>query len=288
MVGNQPRSRIARINQDGTLNGWTSELNNSVYTLCLFAGKIYFGGLFTNVNGVQRNRIAAVDANTGTLDSWNPNAENEVRTLLAVNGKIIAGGNFYTIGGQIRNGLAMLDPISGLASDWNPSDPSVPVEVSAMVTLGNQVYVGGKFAKLGGATRTNAASVHLSSGVAGNWNPRPNNTVNTMLQVGPLIYLSGVFSSVAGNARSFLASVDTTAGGVVAWNPSPNDKVYCLSSDGSTVMVGGDFTSIGGRDREGTILEPESKWRVQVFSHPRRMALSRGGFHIFRFGRTPE
>ena len=61
---------------------------------------IYLGGSFTQVGGVGRARLAAVNNSTGAPTSWKPGANAEVLALGYRNGVLYAGGGFTTAGGS--------------------------------------------------------------------------------------------------------------------------------------------------------------------------------------------
>ena len=100
------RSRIARVNGDGTLDtGFDPKANNFVLSLAVQAdGKVLLAGGFNTLqpNGaasaIPRNRIARVDAD-GTLDSgFNPNPNGVAYSVAAqADGKVLLGGEFTAL-----------------------------------------------------------------------------------------------------------------------------------------------------------------------------------------------
>ncbi|MBY0434001.1 MAG: hypothetical protein K2U26_07825, partial [Cyclobacteriaceae bacterium] len=160
-VGNVPRSNIAHIKSDKTVdlswdpNATPNSIGGEVLALALNGTTVYVGGSFTGIGGQTRNRIAALDATTGLATSWNPNASNVVRGL-AVNGSTVyTYGDFITIGGQSRTFLAALDVSTGLATAWNPAP--LP-NVTSFAINGSLLYVGGNFTTIGGQGRNRIAS----------------------------------------------------------------------------------------------------------------------------------
>src|SRR5207302_2798817 len=65
------RSRIARLNPDGTLDtAFDPNASNNVYSIAVQAdGKILAGGVFNSIGGQMRVHIARLDAVTGLADS---------------------------------------------------------------------------------------------------------------------------------------------------------------------------------------------------------------------------
>ncbi|MGI9158393.1 MAG: hypothetical protein ACR2K1_01435, partial [Saprospiraceae bacterium] len=153
-VGGQPRSHLARINADGSLNSWNPGANNFVKTLALRGNTVYAGGYFTSVGGESRNYTAAIDAATGEVMDWNPSANAPVNILAVGDGMVYAGGDFDFIGGQSCNYITKLDAVTGLAdADWNPFGADRTVLTLALSE--GIVYVGGYFNSIGGMFRNN-------------------------------------------------------------------------------------------------------------------------------------
>jgi hypothetical protein len=114
-----PRSRLAALNMDGTVNtGFDNGQggpNGLVTALAVQAdGKVLLGGVFTAVNGQVRNRIVRLN-NDGSLDTvfgqGLSGANNSVVALaLQGDGKVLVGGTFTSINGVARNRVARLNP----------------------------------------------------------------------------------------------------------------------------------------------------------------------------------
>ena len=70
---------------------WNPNANFRVYELELSGSNIYIGGLFTNVGGQARNRIAAIDKTTGLATAWDPNSNNSVRAIVVDGSTVYVG-----------------------------------------------------------------------------------------------------------------------------------------------------------------------------------------------------
>ncbi|MEN6626552.1 MAG: hypothetical protein ABFD69_10025 [Candidatus Sumerlaeia bacterium] len=86
-------------------------------------GKLLVCGIFTNINGIARNRIARFNAD-GSLDStFDPGAGSDAavqRMALQPDGKILIGGPFDQCNGIERFQLARLNADGSLDQDFNP------------------------------------------------------------------------------------------------------------------------------------------------------------------------
>jgi uncharacterized delta-60 repeat protein len=110
-LDNQPRSRLGRLNADGSLDaGFTPGANSTVTSLALQAdGRIIVSGAFTNLAGQARNRLGRLSAD-GSLDPYfNPSVNGLVSSLgLQADGAVLVGGSFSTLAGQMRTNVARL------------------------------------------------------------------------------------------------------------------------------------------------------------------------------------
>src|SRR5690606_3123776 len=120
-VDGQPRSCLARINADGTLNPWSPNVAGTVMTIVQNGPLLYIGGYFTSVGGQVRNRLAAVSTITGAPTSWNPNVDGAVLSIALDGNTIYAGGQFSNIGGQPRSRIGAVDATTGTPTPWNPN-----------------------------------------------------------------------------------------------------------------------------------------------------------------------
>ncbi len=110
------------------------------------------GGVFNNVGGQPRNRIARLDATSALPDSFNPNATGAVHTIgLQADGKVLAGGFFNNVGGQPRNRIARLDGMTGLADSFNPNPGDFLDSIA--IQADGKILVGGEFGAIGGQAR---------------------------------------------------------------------------------------------------------------------------------------
>ena len=81
---------------------------------------LYLGGGFTQVGGVSRPYVAAVDRPSGSVLAWNPASNGEVRALARADSVIYIGGLFTVLGATPRQDLGAVDRASGAATSWNP------------------------------------------------------------------------------------------------------------------------------------------------------------------------
>lgn len=261
-VEGQPRPGVARILGDGRLGAWSPGVSPPGTVKALARSpdgrRLFLGGEFTAVGGVDRFGLAAVDGEAGTVEAaFSATVVGRVRALALSpdGGRLYAGGRIDPGGGQPRRGLAALDAATGAAQPWHPE---VVGRVDALLAApsGGRVYVGGDFAQAGGQDRAHLARLDPATGVADAWAPATDAPVSALALSadGGRLYLGGDFTVVAGQSRRHLAAVDTAAGAPVAgWEPAADGRVFALAGaeDGSLLYAGGAFATVAGVARPG-------------------------------------
>ena len=125
MVGGQPRTNIARLHPDGSLdqsfNAWTPQWYSVTHLAVQSDGRILVVGNFPSLNGQARLGFGRLNAD-GSLDSaFNPQLDDLVACVAAEKGgKIVIGGYFTTVNGQPRQGLARLNSNGSLDIGYDP------------------------------------------------------------------------------------------------------------------------------------------------------------------------
>lgn len=131
--------------------------NSSVRSMALDAsGNLLLGGLFTQVNGVARNRIARLSA-TGALDAsyGDPLGANNAANAVAwlPGGQAVVGGIFTQYGGVAAAGLMRLSASTGLLDNTFAPVIEARGTITQAVPLPNgQMLVTGNFSQFNGGT----------------------------------------------------------------------------------------------------------------------------------------
>lgn len=251
-VGDQIRNGIARINPDGSLHPWKTNLSGRVETITIKNDTIYVAGYYT-IPLIRINYfVAAVDAATGSKIYWEQTANKHIKVLAASGGRVYLGGLFDSIGGQARSRIAAIDAYTGIPTTWNPG---IQGWVGSIAVSGRNVYVGGGFSSIGGQTRTNIAALDTITGAATAWNPIANGGVSCITINGNIVYTGGSFTSIGGQSRSMIAALDASTGMATSWNPdargsnSSFNYVDGISVSENLVYISGLFSSMGGQPR---------------------------------------
>jgi hypothetical protein len=318
-AGGVSASRIAKWNG----SEWTafgSGVNQSVHALVATSSTSFIaGGNFTTAGGLSRSYVAQwTGSDWASLGSG---VNSFVRTLVALDGSVYVGGYFTLAGGLSASRIAKWDGsawspiaaghasavfsivefnddllISGMTggvSRWNGSNWSsldgFDGTVYAFAVFNSEVYVGGKFSRIGGIAASNLARWNgsewsaVGSGVIGD--------VRAFLVTGSSLVIAGQFEGPGTNIvrwdgvnwtdldpDGFTEKIDELAvddsflyaGGHFTdgqfvmrrsessglWSEvgsGVNGEVYALAVNDDNVYIGGDFTTVGTGDDEETV-----------------------------------
>ncbi|MBN1657755.1 MAG: Ig-like domain repeat protein [Anaerolineae bacterium] len=162
-VGVETRTRIARLNADGTVDPSFDPGDGANAVVRAVAvqpdGEVIVAGSFTTVAGQARARIARLNAD-GSLDTgFDPGAgaDNWIDALaLQADGKVLAGGSFTTVDNVASSRIARLNADGSLDAAFDTSSGMDNTVYDVAIQPGGQVLVGGDFtgriARLNGAT----------------------------------------------------------------------------------------------------------------------------------------
>ena len=138
--------------------------------------RLYVGGNFTVVNGVNQYRITALDPVTGSvIPGFSAIVDYQVNALVATSDTLYAGGAFQFGGGNTpRARLAAFSTTNGALTSWAPTADE---EVAAMTLTpdGSKLVVAGRFGTINGSEARGTAAIDLDSGASLPW------AMNTLL-----------------------------------------------------------------------------------------------------------
>lgn len=211
-------------------------------------GLVYFGGSFTNVDGIANaDGIVAYNPTTDSFSALGTGvaAGGIVRTLKADSaGRIYAGGTFTLMGGVANTvRIAYWD-----GSVWNAMGTGANNPVNIIVVRGTNVYAGGEFTLMGGVANT----VRLARWDGTVWNAMStgaNGTVEDMdFGLDGYLYIVGGFSTLGGLTINFVGRWNGVSYLTVGTNnPFPAGAPNCLLvSPSGVIYIGGNMSSVGG------------------------------------------
>ena len=262
------RSRIARINTDGSLDTSfnpgsgaisTLDFSTSIKALILLPdNKLLISGYFNSYNGTSINMIARLNAD-GSLDtSFDPGsgASSTIFNIhLRPDYKIVISGYFTSFNGFAREALAQLNPDGTLDVGFNATT-GLNGNVNALTTQSDgKVIVGGTFTTYKDVIRRNIARLNADGSLDTSFDPGSgaSSTVSSIvLQPDGKMLIGGSFTSYNGVGRNRIARLNADGSLDTSFDPGSgaSSTVYSivLQPDGK-ILIGGYFTSYNGVGR---------------------------------------
>ena len=159
-----PRSRICRLNSDGTVDlGFEVDISGSVQVAAEQAdGKIVVGGTFTSVGGIPRNYVARLHSDGSLDESFQPGAGPDhwvINAAIQPDGKIIIGGYFMTVAGQLARGIARLKADGSLDRTFNSGTGVGGIVLDLALQSDGRIFITGGFGEYNGVPRLGTALV---------------------------------------------------------------------------------------------------------------------------------
>jgi uncharacterized delta-60 repeat protein len=213
------RNRIARVNEDGSLDfsfnadiiGSATAPSGWVESIAVEPdAKVLIGGYFTIVNGVSRNWIARLNADGGLDTSFDP--DNGVNApvysvALQSDGKVLISGGFTSVNGVRRNGIARLNADGALDTSFDPSNEVNGSVGSIALQSDGNVLISGCLTIVNGVCSKRFARLNANGALDLSFNPGngPDDSVIMVLQTDGRLLIGGGFASVNGLARNYVA-----------------------------------------------------------------------------------
>ncbi len=256
-----PRNRVARLNQDGSLDTTFDPGTGASFTILTIAiqqdGRILIGGQFVNYNGTLRQGIARLQDN-GSLDvTFDPGSGTNSLVesiILQPDGKILIGGQFTTYNGTARARLARIHTDGTLDSTFDlGSGANATVSTIALQANGH-VVIGGFFTNYNGTSRNRIARVNTDGSLDASFDPNSgaSSTIYTiLLQPDEKILINGdftLFNTTFTHGRARLnndGTLDETFSNDLFGGANRIVGPTSIQTD-QKILVGGGFTGFNG------------------------------------------
>ena len=119
-------------------------------------GRLLVGGLFTQIDGQSRPRIARLHGDGRVDNSFAASADGQVDAILPLGDRVLIGGTFTNAGGQARSRLALLEGNGNAVAGAAPqADDRVYALSNGLVA--NSYFIGGNFSSINGQSRRRVA-----------------------------------------------------------------------------------------------------------------------------------
>jgi hypothetical protein len=247
------RSRLAAVNpttgEPLARTAWPAGANGNVRALETSGNRLYVGGAFTKIGGLDTGRLGAVNATNGAVDtSFTPRPSGTVRALVGSpdGSRLYATGEFTSIGGASRPGAAELVSATGALTGFAPSAGGVVI-AAALTPDGSRLFFSTT------SNRTYAYDPAMSD--TPRFTIRTGGDVQGIAASATEVYVGGHFTTLpeAKLARMHAASFLAATGAITAWNPAADGVfgVWSIEITPDAVLLGGDFEKVGGKAQPG-------------------------------------
>ena len=153
-----PRSNMLayRLSTGELIPGFAPSFNGQVKDMALSPDKtlLYVAGSFTQVNGVNRYRGAAINLATGALTSFRPIFNSTTNAVAATADAVFYGGVFTSADNTARTKLAAVRP-GDTGTQLLPMNPTVSngsVQDIVVSPDGADIVIGGNFTRVNGSS----------------------------------------------------------------------------------------------------------------------------------------
>ncbi|HWJ28134.1 MAG TPA: hypothetical protein VNS32_16435, partial [Flavisolibacter sp.] len=261
------RSKIARINPDGTLDPsfnpgtgvaesiFSGPTVNSIAVQ--LDGKIVIGGLFDSYNGTSRRRVARINSDGSIDNTFNPGiGVNGSVYAVAVqsDGKILIGGGFPTYNGVTCNGLIRVNADGSVDASYKiGSGTGSSGEIDCIAIQGDgKILIGGTFTSFNGSSCSRIARLNTDGTLDPTFSigSGANYTIKAItVQSDGKILVGGSFYSYRGADLYYLArlNADGTVDATFKPGTGANAQVSSIAIDGDgKILITGAFTNFNG------------------------------------------
>ncbi len=260
-----PRSRIARMNPDGSMDLSFNPGTGTNGTVNAFAiqadGKIVFGGSFQSFNGSARNNIGRLNSN-GTYDTGFNNSSGPFSAAGAVNavllqpdGKVLIGGAFTSYNSSPRNRVARLNSNGSNDTGFLPGTGANGTVRCMALQPDGKILIGGDFTAYNGTARNRVARLNTNGSLDLTFDPGAGagaGVLSMTLRPDGKVLIGGAFTTYNGTTRNRIARLNTDGSLDLTFDPGTGAdnavNAMTLQPDGR-VLLGGDFTSYNGTMR---------------------------------------
>ncbi len=222
-------------------------------------GGFFICGNFTVPGYPAINNVAHIFSNYTIDPAFSVDVKKDVYAILLYGNKLYIGGKFQYIGTTKRILAAALDPANGALLSWDANIDSLNgIYCNALAAYASQVYVGGRFDKVGGTTRYHLVEVDTLTGAKSTFyaNPGINGYINCLKTSNDTLYVAGNFTGMFGNTRRYLTYFNLTNHSLGALTTSlsnsvTNPTIYDFEIVGNTIYIAGYFDGAGSNPHNG-------------------------------------
>ncbi|TFB51751.1 PKD domain-containing protein [Cryobacterium tagatosivorans] len=259
----------------GVMTSFNPNVNGAVRALVASPDgtRVYAGGSFTSVGGVNRYRLAAFTAATGALvTTWAPVVNSTVRALGISGSTVYAGGVFTAANAVTRTQIASFSTTNGALLPWQGTPAGGGVYALAVSPDGTKVVIGGSFTSYNGGTDPGygMAATNASTGAPLPW--KVNGLIRNGGVNGAILSLTSSADGVFGTGYDFGAGAmfegtfrAAWADGTLIWIEDCHGDTYSAAPVNDVVYTTGHVHYCGNIDGYPETT-PRSYHRTLAFS----------------------
>ena len=237
-------------------------LNNQVWALTVYNGKLIAGGDFDSAGGKPAYGIA--EWNDTSWSAIGRGMNSTVSALTVYNGKLVAGGYFSIAGGDSANYIAEWD-----GTKWSALGTGVDAPIDVLTVYNGDLIAGGIFTVAGGNSvaciaKWNGTSWSNIGGGVGSNNFRYHRPEVWALGVyNGNLYAGGKFTSAGGKPANSVAEWNGISWSSLDSGVDMYADVDVFSVYNGNLLVAGSFDSAGGKPVTGL-----AEWNGTSWSTP--------------------
>ncbi len=251
------RSRLARLNYDGTLDTTYNPNPNSNVTAIDFSGaKLVVVGGFSSIGGMPSAGIARLNFD-GTNDGTFTAAINGAGSVaVQPDGKIVVAGSFTTVNGTPRNRMARFNSDGTLDASFAPNIDNTVFGLT--IQSDGKMLITGQFMNVNGQPRWSFVRLNIDGSLDATLTVNPSYpgaggpAYTTAVQADGKIVIGGSFALFGDSSTSRNNVVRLNPNGSVDASFTPNFNGAVLSAHvqlNNKILLGGQFTTLNGAAR---------------------------------------
>ncbi|WP_277959822.1 PKD domain-containing protein [Frigoribacterium faeni] len=255
--------------------------------------RLYIGGAFTKVNGVNKYRLAALDPTTGALvTSWNPGTNATVNAIAAVGPNVYIAGVFSSIGKDTRAKAAAVTASNGTNLPWAPQIAGGDVLGLVASPDGSKIVLGGSFSSVNGSSQPGYGLAMVDATSAANLPVQANDVVRNGGGQAAIYSLSATANGFYGSGYTFggggrlEGAFKATWNGDLQWVEDCHGDTYSVAANSTAVYVAGHphyCGNIGGQPQTN----PWTFQRAMAFSDSATQTITNDPMGYYNFAGTP-
>lgn len=221
--------------------------NGTLRSFAILGTKLYIGGDFTRIGGIDAAGIVSYDLSTGAWDVLGTGLSGTVGggqtsalALQVIGSTLYIGGNFSSAGGVAASCVA-----SWNGTVFSALGSGLDLQCNALAAIGTDLYVGGNFTSAGGVANTsriakwNGAWSALGTGI--------NGQGHALAVSGSTLFAVGAFTNAGGTSVNYIAQWSGSAWSALGTGLTGSGSgAVALTVCGDYLYAGGYFTTAGG------------------------------------------